>query len=271
MKHGKKILAVLSAAAIAASMSLPAFAAGVAVSNMNSVAYMDTFKAEPEMREKILAARCEIVYGGQAWTVDGAAYHICPDGTKELLPEFSDLFPGWDVTEISEYARTKWSQSDGGVVTYAVGRAGPDGTKELLPEFSDLFPGWDVTEISEYARTKWSQSDGGVVTYAVGRAGIGYEAVVNLPKATASSLGYNFYSFTGDGSTVYAYAKSIPGDKYNIAIYDSDLKRDVAYEPNAYPGRENGCVLDSESGHRYDCRASSVGSSGHAKMIVEVE
>ena len=224
MKHGKKILAVLSAAAIAASMSLPAFAAGVAVSNMNSVAYMDTFKAEPEMREKILAARCEIVYGGQAWTVDGAAFHICPDGTKELLPEFSDLFPGWDVTEISEYARTKWSQSDGGVVTYAVGRAG-----------------------------------------------IGYEAVVNLPKATASSLGYNFYSFTGDGSTVYAYAKSIPGDKYNIAIYDSDLKRDVAYEPNAYPGRENGCVLDSESGHRYDCRASSVGSSGHAKMIVEVE
>ena len=224
MKHGKKILAVLSAAAIAASMSLPAFAAGVAVSNTNSVAYMDTFKAEPEMREKILTARCEIVYGGQAWTVDGAAYHIRPDGTKELLPEFSDLFPGWDVTEISEYARTKWSQSDGGVVTYAVGRAG-----------------------------------------------IGYEAVVNLPKATASSLGYNFYSFTGDGSTVYAYAKSIPGDKYNIAIYDSDLKRDVAYEPNAYPGRENGCVLDSESGHRYDCWASSVGSSGHAKMIVEVE
>ena len=145
MKHGKKILAVLSAAAIAASMSLPAFAAGVAVSNMNSVAYMDTFKAGTRKCGKNFSCPMRDRYGGQAWTVDGA------------------------------------------VVPYL-----PDGTKELLPEFSDLFPGWDVTEISEYARTKWSQSDGGVVTYAVGRAGIGYEAVVNLPKATASSLGYNF-------------------------------------------------------------------------------
>lgn len=65
------------------------------------LAYMDTATASPEMKEAIIAARREIVYGDQAWTVDGALSIIHADGTEEKLPEFSSLWPDWDLDEIS--------------------------------------------------------------------------------------------------------------------------------------------------------------------------
>ncbi len=223
MKHWKKGTPLLLALCLAASLSIPVCAVNVPA--VDSIAYLDTKNASPELRDKILDARCAIVYGDQAWTVDGAVYRLLPDGSREEIPEFSALFPGWDVSEISTYARTKWDSSPHTVSVYPSAR----------------------------------------------RASIGYEGVIDLPIALSVNLGYNFYSFTGDGSTVYAYAKTIPGDKYNIAIYDNDLKTDVSYEPNTTPGRDYGCILSSENGHRYDCRASSIGVSGHAKMIVEAE
>lgn len=43
------------------------------------------------------AAREEVIYGGQAWTVNGAAAIQHSDGTVEPVPEFSALYPGWTV------------------------------------------------------------------------------------------------------------------------------------------------------------------------------
>ena len=59
--------------------------------------------ASPELAEKILDSRWELVYGHQAWTVNGAVSIRHEDGTIEQLPEFSELFPGWDLAEISRH------------------------------------------------------------------------------------------------------------------------------------------------------------------------
>ncbi|MCI8303231.1 MAG: helix-turn-helix transcriptional regulator [Lawsonibacter sp.] len=57
--------------------------------------------AYPALKEEILAARRDIVFGRQAWTVGGALSTFDQDsGAVEPLPEFSDLFPGWEVPEI---------------------------------------------------------------------------------------------------------------------------------------------------------------------------
>ena len=42
-------------------------------------------------------AREKVIYGGQAWTVNGAAAIQHSDGTVEPVPEFSALYPGWTV------------------------------------------------------------------------------------------------------------------------------------------------------------------------------
>lgn len=44
------------------------------------------------------AAACEkVIYGSQAWTVNGAAAIQHSDGTVEPVPEFSTLYPRWTV------------------------------------------------------------------------------------------------------------------------------------------------------------------------------
>ncbi|MCI6362874.1 hypothetical protein [Intestinimonas butyriciproducens] len=98
MKKSKKFLSVFCAVCMILAMSAPVFAAD---SQPNSaergLAYMDINSAPAEMQEDILAARAAIIFGDQAWTVGGAVSIFNLDGTVEALPEFSDLFPGWDV------------------------------------------------------------------------------------------------------------------------------------------------------------------------------
>lgn len=113
MKKMRKILSALLAMsmvftllAVSASAAAPDSAVSPAVdpavpAAVRATAYMDIEKASPSQREAILAARRQIVYGDQAWTVDGAAAVLHADGTIEYLPEFSDLWPDWDLAEIS--------------------------------------------------------------------------------------------------------------------------------------------------------------------------
>jgi len=62
-------------------------------------AYLDADKATPELKEKILEARKEIIYNTD-WVADGYVGCIRNIKTGKLikeLPEFSEVFPGWDV------------------------------------------------------------------------------------------------------------------------------------------------------------------------------
>lgn len=100
MKKTKKLLTgILSAALI---MSTASFAIATDItSDTENIAYMDIAKV-PELEDEILAARKKIIFGDQAWTVDGQVSIVNEDGTVEKLPEFSDLFPGWDIPEDNE-------------------------------------------------------------------------------------------------------------------------------------------------------------------------
>lgn len=59
-------------------------------------AYLDLDTAPDELKPLIIEARNSIIYS-KSWTVDGQCSLYTPDGTLEALPEFSELFPGWDV------------------------------------------------------------------------------------------------------------------------------------------------------------------------------
>lgn len=60
---------------------------------------LDADKATPELKKKILEARKKIIYNTD-WVADGYVGCIRNIKTGKLikeLPEFSEVFPGWDV------------------------------------------------------------------------------------------------------------------------------------------------------------------------------
>ena len=97
MKMFKKFLSILCAACLFLAMAVPAFATTTEPPTVEKYAHMSLEGASPELAEKILDSRWELVYGHQAWTVNGAVSIRHEDGTIEQLPEFSELFPGWDL------------------------------------------------------------------------------------------------------------------------------------------------------------------------------
>lgn len=66
-------------------------------------AYLDYDSASDELKDKILKARCSIVYSENArWSVDGEASIVNEDGTVTPLPEFASLYPSdWKLADIN--------------------------------------------------------------------------------------------------------------------------------------------------------------------------
>lgn len=100
MKHLKRVLSITLAGCLAACTFLVGVGATDATSvqtNKDSIAYLELESVPQAMWDSILQARRTIIYGGQAWTVNGATQIVHADGTTEMLPEFKDLYPGWEV------------------------------------------------------------------------------------------------------------------------------------------------------------------------------
>ncbi|MCL2415484.1 MAG: hypothetical protein FWD01_01605, partial [Defluviitaleaceae bacterium] len=75
----------------------------VDANTLHSIANMSVDEAALVGYDRVvLMARHAIVFNETAWTVDGAIQIIDEDGKIIYLPEFSDLFPNWDLAEISE-------------------------------------------------------------------------------------------------------------------------------------------------------------------------
>jgi len=166
-----------------------------------NIAYMDINTAPKNMVESILNARFSIIYGDQAWTVNGAVKIINEDGTAERLPEFSELFPGWDLPIID---------------TTSSGTIGPQA--------------------------------------------IGYSGAVELFVASSTKLSDPFYTFTGDGDEIWAYATSLPGERYNLGFLNEDTNTSEAWVPNLKLYKPNGdytgATLTTDDDVRYSVRAS---------------
>lgn len=70
------------------------------IAEAKKYAYMDLDSATSDMKERILAARETIIYS-RSWAADGCSVSIQrADGTEEFLPQFSELFPGWDIPTV---------------------------------------------------------------------------------------------------------------------------------------------------------------------------
>lgn len=97
----KKFLSAILAVALSLAIAVPAFAKEMnavpyASLSENELAYCDVDEAPNNWRNEILKARDSIIHSS-SWTVDGQCAILHEDGTIEDLPEFSDLFPEWEV------------------------------------------------------------------------------------------------------------------------------------------------------------------------------
>lgn len=110
----KKILSLVLAAAMTMSLGAGFSAGAVAVEpalnasamSVSELAYMDLKAAPASLQDDIREARNDIIFGGQAWTVDGAVSIQHRDGTVEELKDFYELFPAdWEVPTDAELAQ----------------------------------------------------------------------------------------------------------------------------------------------------------------------
>lgn len=63
-------------------------------------------------KENVLIARRSIIYSeGISWAVNGAARIMNEDGSLEDVPEYSDLFPYWDLKQICDFNEMQISPS----------------------------------------------------------------------------------------------------------------------------------------------------------------
>lgn len=104
-------MGALCAVCMMVTMITPAFASAITA---QSYAYMSTAGASPELRQRILEARRDIIYAPeQGWSLDGTFEVVSADGTVEKLPKFSDVFPGWSLYEICALNPTTAIRSNG--------------------------------------------------------------------------------------------------------------------------------------------------------------
>lgn len=111
-KAMKRVVSILVASVLFCCCAFNVFAAEVDVHGKDyaemsteELAYCDLDETTDEaVRQAILDARREIIYSTN-WTVDGQLEIVNADGTVEALPEFSDLFPGWEIPEMTSTER----------------------------------------------------------------------------------------------------------------------------------------------------------------------
>ena len=95
--------------------------ADMTLEEAQSFAYMDLDATPAELQETIRKAR-EIIIYSRSWVADGfECYVTSPDGTRETIPSFSELFPGWelpviDPNELSVTADGLGSSAEYGII-----------------------------------------------------------------------------------------------------------------------------------------------------------
>ncbi len=120
----KHVLSVMALFAIILTSITPVASATAnecydyALLSKEELAYCDLSTAPAEWQNAIVAARTSIILS-QAWSIDGLATIIYPDGTEKVLPKFSDIFPGWDLPKQNVAVSSLAGQ-------HALNNSGPD-------------------------------------------------------------------------------------------------------------------------------------------------
>lgn len=168
-----------------------------------STAYMNLETATPAQQEKILAARNEIMFNN-SWTTEAmSTIYETPDGKVEILPLFSDLFPGWDVPKMNSTNSTA------------------DLSKLDLSTFNSG-PVWKYYQVPTYLE-KATDEFGPEVAYYNSIPGTTAEVVIkSLTSAKTCNVGFNDY-----------WGKTL-GHKDNM-ILGSSVKQ-IRLDPGQYLG-----------------------------------
>ena len=259
MKLLRKMISLASVLGLLASLTAPVFAAEVLADD--EYAYMDAETASPELREKILDARRKIVYGDQSWSADGSGYIVNADGTITNLPLFSDLFPDWNLEELSVVEAEK---IDGTTTDDTVLRVLSMITS--LPLFSDLLRDWSLEELPVIEAEKI----GGATT---GDTAPYFLSTITIQTAPQPNALTPFYRFNFNGGPVYAGALTLPAgcEHFHIGLTDMDTGEEVNWYGNLELGQFVG--WNTEEGVRYGVRISAAESniSGFSTVCVSTD
>lgn len=96
----KRVVIAITAFLMVWALCGQALAITTGEDDVRLIAEMPLDTAGPEMQEQILEARNEIIFS-EGWSADGVEIYVeRRDGTIEKVPEFSELFPGWDMPTI---------------------------------------------------------------------------------------------------------------------------------------------------------------------------
>lgn len=202
----KKVMSILLAGVMAASLFVPASAAAETVNVHDAVergrvtkayeadlaaakeiAYQDIEQVSPEMQKEILAAR-ETIINNESWVADGYnAAVIDADGTATALPHFSELFPNWDAPvekiESVQPPTTRKTES----AYFSVYLKNPSETTDTAPFTS--FPQDDVYQVKTLVSSLTSSE-----TCNIGYSD--YDTGENLAKQTYLRPGEAFVLYT---------------------------------------------------------------------------
>ena len=217
----QRSMSFLCACCLLLACAVPAFAA--AEPTTEEYAYMSTDTASPQLKEKILAARYEIIHAPDArWSVDGNVYVTHADGTTEVLPKFSDVYPDWNLTEISA--------SQG--ISYVSG----------------------ITPYKDPVPTLWDDEPD-------------YYYYNNVPLAVTTSSSY-FCSFNARGAEGRVRAVTLPGRRWNAAVWNEDTHSESAYMGNMT--KTDYLTFTTKNNVRYSVRTSSPDKAGDEMILVAV-
>lgn len=132
----------------------------------------------------------------------------------------------------------------------------PDGTVEKLPEFYDLFPAdWDVPTSNVDAEE--------IALYA---NEIFFSGRIYLHQKT-DSMATPFYTFTGNGGSVWMRFTSLPGSTCNLGFTNITTNKDAGFVVDKPVGYRFGIFASSNM--RYGARASTNSTTGYATANVQ--
>ena len=197
-------------------------------------AYLDIDSASPELKEKILDARDAIIFS-KNWVADGYEAFVTNENDEvvEILPEFSTVFPGWDLPK-DDVASTE--------------------TDSTFPE--QMNPPAIVNPLS-YSASTWIR--------------LGSKEYY-LPAASNTKDSPPFTSFTVDpydmGTSIRSYATRLTSSKtYNIGYKNATTGTSLAYRNHLTLSEK--FQINNVQNIKLAIRASTYSTPGYATMVVD--
>lgn len=254
----QKIFAFLLSVALLLSIS-SGFAVGADVEkeelSTEAYAYMDLETASPEMQEKILKAREEIIFS-QSWAADDVSLYVVDieTGERERVPSFSELFPGWDLPSYDPEIEEESEETI--AIPYYVD---PDVDAEI-PEYNSE----DLEKLPDPPDNVERQGEDLNADHATRRV---YSGAVYLRNPSDTEASTPFFTFYKEAIEVYTYASLLTASEtYNIGYRNVTTGNYLGYVLRIPYGA--GCSLVGSGQYYCAVRASTYSTPGWSTLNV---